>query len=574
MRAKKLLSLLLSAVMILSVVNVTFASDTVNYIDENGSEAECTKYIRMDSVSENCTLTGGWYLVSGNITIGEGLFISSGEVNLILEDKGTLEVGKGITIEGANLNVYAQSGGENIGKLKSGSREIIPEDNYADIFGIIGDGDFTVNGGNIEISAKINKNYAYNIIYGIYARNVTVNGGSLTVNIADIQSSEEDAESEIEYGQTFGIMAESITVNGGSLKTTAGRNKTEHGVSYGLCGNYITVSGGKVEAGCSEAEFSGGFYSSSSMKVTGGKIKELCINLYTNGIELSGGEYEKIRVENGKSFASAVKTGYGYVDNSGNAVDIDRSTLENVKVVKGDFPYSQQNGGAKITTASESYYVNNADDLMKALTDKNTVEIKLFEDFNYGGEIAEDNILIESPRLLMDLNGYDFYIYTEAVLNLNSEFVLADSSKNKNGRFTAYNVNCDEEMIYDEDLIGYIQPKITISGGELYTAYASFIGADVTVSGGKLTIYNYSSGCIFEYGTLRLTDGVIDGLIMMNSGSVLDIRGGKIKGDRDGNNNGLICIDCTGSISGGETDFMEFTGDAHSLISPAEASVK
>lgn len=60
---------------------------------------------------------GKWYVVSGSITVDSRISVT-GTANLILADGCELTVKGGINVpEGKTLNIYAQSEGENCGKL-------------------------------------------------------------------------------------------------------------------------------------------------------------------------------------------------------------------------------------------------------------------------------------------------------------------------------------------------------------------------------------------------------------------------------------------------------------------------
>lgn len=95
----------------------------VSYVDADGS----MKTVSATRITaETNTLSGGWYYVEGNTTIplsSSGCLIVQNDVNIILMDGCTLNVEgnydkAGIEVPFAiRLSIYAQSEGENMGKL-------------------------------------------------------------------------------------------------------------------------------------------------------------------------------------------------------------------------------------------------------------------------------------------------------------------------------------------------------------------------------------------------------------------------------------------------------------------------
>lgn len=94
------------------------------YVDENGqAQSANAKPLTGDTT----TLESGWYYVTGTVKINQSLLIS-GDVKIILADGAHLEVitdapgAAGIQVEtGNSLTVYAQSSGEDMGKLTAQS---------------------------------------------------------------------------------------------------------------------------------------------------------------------------------------------------------------------------------------------------------------------------------------------------------------------------------------------------------------------------------------------------------------------------------------------------------------------
>ncbi|MCL2020365.1 MAG: hypothetical protein FWG70_11525 [Oscillospiraceae bacterium] len=160
------------------------ADTSVSYIDADGVVRECKEYTIVTEDSE--TLSNGWYVVRGDITRGK--IEVTGTVHLILEDDSDLNVTGGLgqgglgqagiqVNAGANLTIYAQSIGDNMGKLTAqGSGVSAGIGGYdKDSSGAI----ITINGGNItatggEYGAGIGGSYSS--FFGA----ITINGGNIT----------------------------------------------------------------------------------------------------------------------------------------------------------------------------------------------------------------------------------------------------------------------------------------------------------------------------------------------------------------------------------------------------------
>ena len=156
--------------------------------DENGQNWE-TKECRNYTVVDGSTTawSDGWYVVNRNVTIDE-LVTVTGNVRLILTDGTTLTVNGGIgginVAKGNSFSVYAQSVGENTGRLTANS-------------GGWGAG---IGGGN-----------------GKAAGTITIHGGEVTAN-----GSNGGAGIGGGSGAGFDASGGTITIHGGSVTATGG----------------------------------------------------------------------------------------------------------------------------------------------------------------------------------------------------------------------------------------------------------------------------------------------------------------------------------------------------------------
>jgi hypothetical protein len=183
--------------------------NNIQYMDKNGITQTINGVEVIDarniSVIDNLN---GWFLIRGKLTRNETLRVS-GTAHIILEDGSDLIVkrssffGAGIDVsEGNNLTIYAQSTGNNAGKLTASS-------------GYGGAG----IGGNRGRDGGI----------------ITINGGTITAT----------GQEEAGIGGGSNGSGGTITINGGTITANGGRVAGIGGGSNGSSGK-VTINGGKV----------------------------------------------------------------------------------------------------------------------------------------------------------------------------------------------------------------------------------------------------------------------------------------------------------------------------------------
>ena len=209
--------------------------------DENGQNWE-TKECRNYTVVDGSTTawSDGWYVVNRNVTIDE-LVTVTGNVRLILTDGTTLTVNGGIgginVAKGNSFSVYAQSVGENTGRLTANS-------------GGWGAG---IGGGN-----------------GKAAGTITIHGGNVTAN-----GSKGGAGIGGGSGDGFDASGGTITIHDGTVKATGGGSGAGIGGGNSGSGGTITIHGGNVTAtgGDSGAGIGGGrMGSGGTVTIHGGNV--------------------------------------------------------------------------------------------------------------------------------------------------------------------------------------------------------------------------------------------------------------------------------------------------------------
>ncbi|SDW37237.1 hypothetical protein SAMN05216391_106100 [Lachnospiraceae bacterium KHCPX20] len=205
-------------------------------VEKTGSNA-CTEYTTVtDSTTE---WSDGWYVVSETVTISSRITVT-GTAHLILCDGKTLTAGKGITTTGKTLNIYAQSKGDNMGKLIATANT----DCCAGIGGIEGGngGTVTINGGLVEATG------------GKYAAGI--GGGGTNTHEATVGA------------------GGAMTINGGNVKAGYGMGAAGIGGGYNGAdlvpgdGADVTINGGTVQAEGNNWAIGGGFKSQNNGTLT------------------------------------------------------------------------------------------------------------------------------------------------------------------------------------------------------------------------------------------------------------------------------------------------------------------
>lgn len=112
--SKKILSIIITILMIVTSVPVSFTAGDVNYIDcswDGTKVVHTPKSVSSYTVVESgaTAWNAGWYVVNGEVTISSHIMVS-GDVHLILADGAYMNARRGITVnEGNSLTIYSQS---------------------------------------------------------------------------------------------------------------------------------------------------------------------------------------------------------------------------------------------------------------------------------------------------------------------------------------------------------------------------------------------------------------------------------------------------------------------------------
>jgi len=195
-------------------------------------------------------LYSGTYVLNESFTYDERIVIF-GNVKLILKDGCTLTAKKGIRINtDASLTIYAQSEGDNMGKIVA---EIAEHDKAA----IGGNknykaGRLIIHGGEIQATCKSGSKYAAGIGGGygdgsgmeeitIYGGKVTATGAYLGAGIGGGKNNNNPCTIKI-YGGT-------VEATGGDYGAGIGGGENRAGWNTNIYGGDVTAKGGKYGAG-------------------------------------------------------------------------------------------------------------------------------------------------------------------------------------------------------------------------------------------------------------------------------------------------------------------------------------
>ena len=223
--------------------------NNVSYMERswNGTEVVTeTKTRDAVAIPNSGNMTSGWYYLNRNVTVKK-LVSFTGDTNLILGDGFTLNV-KGLYIpQGSTLTIYAQSDGNNAGKIKS-----VPDSGAA--IGATSDnhpgGNIIIHGGTIEATghdhcAGIGSNDGNGTAapITIYGGTITAKGGSDGAGIGGGR--------ECDGGEITIYGGEVTAKGGGNNGAGIGGGQKGSGGTIAIYGGNVTANG-STDSDCSE----------------------------------------------------------------------------------------------------------------------------------------------------------------------------------------------------------------------------------------------------------------------------------------------------------------------------------
>ena len=288
-------------------------ANNVPYIDINGEmqTKDNVTVILAENIATASNYLNGWYLVRGEIIHNATLTVSD-EAHIILKDSSSLAVQNAwINVsEGNSLSIYAQSTGNNMGKLAV---------NYAIGGGYNGNGGtITINGGTVAATSSISGTVTINggtvTATGGISGTVAINGGTVAANGGSYSAGigGDGGTVTISGGTvmaTGSISGSTVTISGGTVTATGGISGaitiTGGTVTGGISGSTVTISGGTVEA-------TGDSYGS-TVTISGGTVTATG-NIYGNTVTISDGTV----TATGNIYGNTVTISDGTVTATGN----------------------------------------------------------------------------------------------------------------------------------------------------------------------------------------------------------------------------------------------------------------
>ena len=299
--------------------------DGETYLDASGTPQNIPANAKF--LLPGATTLDGWYVVCGKVTLTNRPTVT-GEAHLILVDGCELNANSGINVgEGANLTIYAQSNGSNMGKLTA-----LGNFNQAGIGGDAGEsgGTITINGGTI--AARSGGGGAAGIGGGLFGAGgtITINGGTVTAI----------GESGAGIGSGSFGSGGTITINGGTI--TATYTVLSSGIGAGSGGSNVTLEvhgnafiiASSISAQTDKDTWSGVIFEGSAGQVYGNPILE-------TDAEIPGDKTLTILQDRTLTIGNGVTlTNNGSVDNHGtiqkNGMIINNGTIKNYGTVQGN----------------------------------------------------------------------------------------------------------------------------------------------------------------------------------------------------------------------------------------------
>ncbi len=230
-----ILALALCVGMLPTISLTAFAAEATNvkYIDENGVEQICPSATIIEDSDSKVICDGGWYVVNKDVTLSSSYFYGYltlnfwGNSHLILADGCTLTVhGFMGGADASSLTIYGQS-------LGTGKLDVTTTVDNSAAAMFFRDSSLTINGGVINANNTL---YGYGSGCGINARDLTVNGGTIT--------SKAGSPIEFDNAKYYGGTVTTIDSNNGDATET----KTYCSVSFDANGGTDVDKVG-VEAG-------------------------------------------------------------------------------------------------------------------------------------------------------------------------------------------------------------------------------------------------------------------------------------------------------------------------------------
>ena len=519
------------------------AAETVTY-----GEHTCTV---LDANSTS--LTDGWYIVKEGETVTIPAAVTvSGDVHLVLQEGATLNTQAGIAGGEGSLLTVEGSGALNATAAEDGSNAIVIEQ-------------LTVNGGSVTVNTDQD---------GIVLRrSAAITGGTVNVtatNGTGISGEDRDGNLTISGGSVDVTGKQAIyfkgqvAVSGGTVHAVAtGTNEMDAAI-VGVGG--ITVSGGSVTA----EGISLGLLSYDNVQITDGSVTASgSTAVYSNNVSVSGGDVTATGSTNGLAAENSVSISGGDVTATGSAYGL--AAMQSVSIQGGTVTATTEGEEGAVygttVTVAEGLTVTAGDDATSAAAVS-----------DFATNHSQKYVHIEAPQAAETVT---YGEHTCTVLGANSTSLTAGWYIVKEGETVTIPapvaVSGDVHLVLQEDAtlntlagIAGAEGSLTVEGsGELNATAAetgstedesyAIVIAQLTVNGGSVSAGGGDDAILA--GNLTINGGSVtvntdkDGILLTQSAA---ITGGTVNVTANGEGISSNQSDCNLTISGGS---VEVTGD-------------
>jgi LPXTG-motif cell wall-anchored protein len=309
MKAKRLLSVLLCAALVLTLLPITVWADSgYCYIDENGDTAFTGSTTVTQISGDTAALTSGWYVVKGTVS-RTGTITVSGDVHLILADGASLEVtgdgnNAGVNVSGGDSGAGIGGGYGSTGGVITINDGTVTANGGGDGAGIGGGGiimDDGGSGGTIIINGgtvRANGSGGAGIGGGGTTTGNGGGGGTIIINGGTVTANTSYGGAGIGGG---GVGLDGHGGNGGDITFTGGTVTATSSFGEGIGGGYgiggsanggkVTISGGSVNAGIQSTPTNGTANESQNLSLAETAIPGATTGTAVLGLTIEGASY-------------------------------------------------------------------------------------------------------------------------------------------------------------------------------------------------------------------------------------------------------------------------------------------
>ena len=486
--------------MLLTTATAWAETETVSYIDADGKTQTVTATVLEGGGAT--TLATGWYVAKGTVSYTGKVSLGSGDINLILADGATMNVGSdgegripdnGIGEDYAALTIYGQ----------------------------------TLGTGALNVYCKGNTHN------GIYVSALTINGGTVT---ADVDGTSADAL----------FASNDVTINGGTVSATAsltfgifggdnveinGGTVSARGYTNGIAGTYVTINGGTVSAsGTGTAIIPDHGYIipiqgistlNGNVTITGGTVTATGDNYGINGGDKNYGDFGNVTISGGTvNVTGGTKGINALATNTGGTIIIDGGIVTVNGGINADGTITLSGGIVKASSYEGTVILDGCD--YRNADGSETI--------TSGGDIANGvyngkTIYPDIPVSYIDEYGDPQTVESEDYTILEGDpygiHDLADGTY-----VVCSNITYTDPVNLDDDVTLILTDGCTMNIGtrEKPIYYGKGINGYDEISGTwyDLTIYGQTlgTGTLSVYTSGEYNDGICAGVININGGRI------------------------------------------------------